>query len=60
MSETKYPVTWNYISGQRPQLQQCKSQKTCTCKNMAMMQDVRLHKTFDMSHPVVLYINVIF
>jgi len=38
MSETNHLVTWNYISGQRPQLQQCKRQKTCTCKNMAMMQ----------------------
>jgi len=28
MSENNYPVTWNYISGQRPQLQQCKSQTT--------------------------------
>jgi len=25
MSETNYPVTWNYISGQRSQLQECKN-----------------------------------
>ena len=40
MLETNYLVTWNNISRQRPQLQQCKSQKMCTCKNMAMMQNM--------------------
>jgi hypothetical protein len=40
MSETNYPVTWNYTSAQRHQLQQCKSQKTYTNTNMAVMQDI--------------------
>ena len=40
MSENYYPVTWNYISGQKSQRQQCKSQKSYTCKNMVMMKDI--------------------
>jgi len=40
MSETNYPVTWNYISGQRPQLQECKNQKTYMSTNIAMMQNM--------------------
>jgi hypothetical protein len=41
MSETNYPVTWHHISEeQRPQLQHCKSQKSHTSTNMAMMQNI--------------------
>jgi len=29
ISETSFPVTWYYFSGQRPQLQHYKSHKTC-------------------------------
>jgi len=45
MSENNDPVTWNYISGQRPQLHLCKSKKTCTRKIIAIMQYKRLYKT---------------